>query len=112
MRKRKKMALFQILQRGWWHCILIKFHWVYEHENVVGGICIMWNENAFDDNMVWINMLKSLMRESYTIIYCRDYFMIPTIIQYVQCNLVGAIPPSCTLWATLALHHFGISLVW
>ena len=75
MRKRKKMALFQILQCRWWHCILIKCKWVYEHENVVGGICIMWNENAFDDNMVWINMLERLMREAYTRIYCRDYFI-------------------------------------
>jgi hypothetical protein len=51
------------------------------------------------------------MREDYTRIYFCDYFMILTLIQYVQHNLVGAISPSYTLWEALALHHFGISLV-
>jgi hypothetical protein len=48
------------------------------------------------------------MREAYTRIYCREYFMTPTMIQYVQRKPAGAIPPSSTLWVALALHHFGM----
>jgi hypothetical protein len=56
-------------------------------------------------------MLERLMREAYTRIYFRDYFMIPTMIQYVQHKPIGAILPSCMLWVVLVLHHFGIHLV-